>query len=116
MNVRAQCRWALEHDNATIFFTSLTHTVFCVSDPSVDATNGATYPFLWVGQVLAAKKLLIMPNSSLHRIAAELGHPDDRDVTLIHISARYVLIFGGSYFGRCNFIESPTLLFKSNFY
>ena len=39
-------------------------------------------------QFFAAKKLVIMPHSSLNRLASEVGDPVDRRLTLVNMTAR----------------------------
>ena len=41
------------------------------------------------GQHLTAKQLLIMPLSTFDRLATQVGDPDDRNVSLIHMTVRF---------------------------
>ncbi len=47
-------------------------------------------PFLFIKQFVSAKKLLIMPHSSFHKLAEEAGDPtaDGRHLTMINMTAR----------------------------
>ena len=45
-------------------------------------------PFLWIKQYLAAKKLVVIPHSTFHRLAAEAGDPADRKLTIINMTCR----------------------------
>ena len=81
-------KYILEHDNVTLQGVTPTHAFFCVSDPDVNVYDTANGPFLFVKQYVAAKKLLIVPHSTLHRLAAEVGDPIDRKVTFINMTAR----------------------------
>ena len=81
-------RYILEHDNITLQGMTPSHAFFCVSEPEVNVYDCDTGPFLWVKQYLTAKKLIIIPHSTLHRLAAEVGDPTDRRLTLINMTAR----------------------------
>ena len=65
-----------------------THAFFCVSEPDVNVYDTSKGPFLWIKQYLAAKKLVVIPHSTLHRLAAEVGDPTDRKLTLINMTCR----------------------------
>ncbi len=47
-------------------------------------------PFIFIIQFFAAKKLVVMPHSSFHRLAAEVGDPqeDGRKLTFVNMTAR----------------------------
>ena len=45
-------------------------------------------PFLWIAQYNLAKKLVIMPHSSLNRLAAEIDDLKGNKVTFVNMTAR----------------------------
>ncbi len=66
-----------------------THAWFCVSPEAVDVYDTSVCPFVWVGQFFTAKKLIIMPLWSYHRLADELGDPPrGKEVFIIFNTAR----------------------------
>ena len=81
-------RYILENDNITLQGMTPTHAFFCVSEPDVNVYDTSVFPFLWVKQYLTAKKLVVIPHSTLHRLAAEVGDPTDRKLTLLNITCR----------------------------
>ena len=60
-------KYILEHDNVTLQGITQTHAFFCVSEPNVNVYDTSKGPFLWIKQYLAAKKLVVIPHSTLHR-------------------------------------------------
>lgn len=50
--------------------------------------NPRTSPFVFMMQFLGAEQLVIVPNATLHRLASELGDPDDRKVSMVNMTAR----------------------------
>ena len=81
-------KYILEHDNVTLQGITQTHAFFCVSEPDVNVYDTSKGPFLWIKQYLAAKKLVVIPHSTLHRLAAEVGDPIDRKLTIINMTCR----------------------------
>ena len=64
------------------------HAFFCVSEPDVNVYDTREGPFLWIKQYLTAKKLVVIPHSTLHRLAEEIGDPIDRKLTIINMTCR----------------------------
>ena len=54
----------------------------------MDIYDTSKGPFLWIKQYLAAKKLVVIPHSTLHRLAVEVGHPTDIKLTIINMTCR----------------------------
>ncbi len=61
--------------------------VFCVTDEDTDILDTTRFPFLFVSQYLKARRLLILPMESFHRLAHELGDPKV-PVGVVHMTAR----------------------------
>ncbi len=49
--------------------------VFCVTDPSIDIFDTEKFPFTMFAHWILAQKLIILPISSFHRLADQLGDP-----------------------------------------
>ncbi len=74
----------LDHDHITLQSVTPNHAIFCVSSEDMDVYNTSKYPFVWAKQFFTAKKLVIMPLESFHRLAEEVGDPTvDRKLTFI---------------------------------
>ena len=76
---------------------SPTHVWFSVTDPNKPEENllvNTGIPFLFIGQLLFSQKLIIMPHESFHKLAQELGDPNDRTITFVGMSGvkYYMLI------------------------
>ncbi len=76
--------YVLGKDHITLQSITPTHAFFCVSTEDVNVYDTAKNPFLWVKQFFCARKLVIMPHESLHRLAEEVGDPtSDKKLTFI---------------------------------
>ncbi len=80
-------RYVLENKNVSLFTLDKTHVYFCVSDPDVDVYDTVKFPFVFMAHYTQAKKLVIMPWESFHRMADELGNPKV-PVCLVNMTAR----------------------------
>ncbi len=90
--------YALEHDHIRLYGVTPTHAFFSITNPEVDIHNTKVMkysyvvditfslfnhndklfqniPFVFAKKFLASKQLLIMPHSSLHRLADKIGDP-----------------------------------------
>jgi len=68
-------RYVLEAKNVSLFTVTKDYALFCVSNPKDDIYETKKYPFMFISQYDLAEKLIIMPISSFHRIAEEIGDP-----------------------------------------
>ena len=75
----------LENDNVTLNGMTSTHAYFCVA--TADVTNSELFPFMVLGQKMAAEQLIILPIKHFHRLAQEVGDPKLK-VACIHMTAR----------------------------
>ena len=81
--------YVLKHDNIILMGCSPTHVWFSVTDPKKPEENlykNVDIPFLFVGQILFSRQLIIMPHSTFNKLADNLGDPDDRDITFVSMS------------------------------
>lgn len=80
----------LAKDNITLQGVTASHAWFCVSLPDIDVYDPTVVPFVWVGQFVVAKQLIIMPLWAFYKLADELGdpRPDDKEVFIISNTAR----------------------------
>ncbi len=80
-------RYALENDNVTLMGVTATQAYFCVSDPDFNVYETKLAPFVFITQYFKAVKLLVMPMSSFHRLAAEAGDPRAK-LSFVNMTAR----------------------------
>ncbi len=66
--------YVLKHKNATLMAVEKDYALFAISDPSVDVYD-SQFSFLVIADFEQAKKLVIIPIKSFHRLADELGDP-----------------------------------------
>jgi hypothetical protein len=82
-------RYILEHDNITLFGVTKTHAFFCVSDPNFNIYETKCAPFIFIIHFFAARQLIVIPISTLHRLAEEVGEPTvDRKMCFINMTTR----------------------------
>ncbi len=67
--------YVLDKSNVALYFVTKTHAVFSVAEPGDDFYDTNRIPFCAMAFEVLAKKLLIVPMSSFHRLAEELGDP-----------------------------------------
>jgi len=65
----------LNSNNIYLMAVKKDYALFCVSEPQEDLYETKKHPFLHIAFFNHAKKLLILPTNSLHRLAEELGDP-----------------------------------------
>lgn len=82
--------WVLHKPNVTLQGVTYTHVFFCVTDPSVDVTDLSKFPFVTDAQWFNAKQLVVMPHWAFHRLAVQIGAPEEngKEVVFITNSAR----------------------------
>jgi hypothetical protein len=81
-------RYILEHDHVTLFGVTKTHAFFCVSDPSFNVYETKCAPFIFIIHFFAARQLIVIPISTLHSLADEIGDPIDRKLSFINMTTR----------------------------
>ncbi|CAM6054407.1 unnamed protein product [Sphagnum tenellum] len=82
-------RYILEHDNITMYGITPTHAFFCVThDPTKNVNDIAVGPFVALSQFIFAQQLIVVPHSTLHRLAEEVGDPTDRTVSIMDMTGR----------------------------
>ncbi len=67
--------YVLKNKHATLLAVEKDYALFSVNDASVDIHDSKKFPFLFLAQFSEAKKLVIMPIKTFHRLADELGDP-----------------------------------------
>ncbi len=67
--------YVLDKTNVALYFVNKTHAVFSVGEPNDDFYDTKRIPFCFLAHDKLAKKLVIVPMSSFHRLAEELGDP-----------------------------------------
>ncbi len=80
-------QYVIDHKNISLLAVEKDYALFCVTDPDVNIYDTTKFPFLLMGQYLAAKQLVILPTKSFHQLAHELGDPKV-PVTMITMTAR----------------------------
>ncbi len=64
------------------------YALFAETDPGVDNIHDSEkFPFLFISQYIKAKKLVLMPTESFHRLAGEIGEPK-MPVGVVNMTAR----------------------------
>merc|ERR1712209_267707 len=61
-----------------------THAYFTIS--TEDLYNVEKYPFIFIAQYKRARQLLIVPHSTLNRLADKIGNP--KNITFVNMTAR----------------------------
>ncbi len=67
--------YVLDKRNIALFFVDKNNVVFAVGETDVNFYDTKQFPFCYLAFEILSKKLLIMPISSFHRLAEELGDP-----------------------------------------
>ncbi len=80
-------KYILENKNVTLFSFDGDQVIFCETDEDVNIYNTNNYPFVFIHQFRLAKKLVILPMDSFHRLGDELGDPSV-PVCLVNMTAR----------------------------
>ncbi len=80
-------RYILEKKNVTLFTMDATHVYFCVTDEDVDVYDMESFPFIFLAHYSQARKLIILPISSFHKLGDDLGDPTV-PVSLVNMTAR----------------------------
>ncbi len=79
--------YVLDKPNVALYFVNKTHAVFAVGEPDVDFYDTKKVPFCGLAFEKLSKKLFIIPMSSFHRLAEELGDPNV-SVSIFGMTAR----------------------------
>ena len=79
--------YILNKANVTLFGLGKDNAIFVVTDESVDIYETKKFPFTSLGQVLEAKKLVIIDHVTLHRLADRLGDPKVQ-VSILNMTCR----------------------------
>ncbi len=67
--------YVLDKPNVALYFVTKTHAVFSVAEADDDFYDTKRIPFCFFAYEHLAKKLLIVPIASFHRLAEQLGDP-----------------------------------------
>ncbi len=65
----------LEQENVTLMAVERDYALFAMSDPGVDIYDPTKFPFVFISQYLEAKKLVVVPIESFHKLAEKVGDP-----------------------------------------
>ncbi len=80
-------RYIRDNKNVSLLAVERDYALFCVTDPTTNIYDTTQFPFLLVSQYLEAKQLVILPISSFHKLANEIGDPKVK-VTMVNMTAR----------------------------
>ncbi len=79
--------YILENRNVSLLAVEKTYALFCLTDPALDISDVARFPFQFLSQYREAQRLIILPTERFHQLAEEVGDPKV-PVGLVHMSGR----------------------------
>ncbi len=104
--------YVLDHDNITLFGITANQAMFCVSNPKQNVYETKFTPFVFMTQFIASEQLVLMPLTSLYKLADKVGDPtkDGRKVAILGMTARCGSTFVAQMMARvpnCRVMSEP---------
>ena len=79
--------YVLKNKHTSLVAVQEDYALFIETDPDVDIHDTEKFPFLFLAQYFQARKLIILPIKSFHRLADDIGDPKI-PVAMVNMSAR----------------------------